>query len=225
MTVTKATTNHTKTIENMERINSVRGNTLNLAVPLRTKTASGGQWVTEDYVPPEGSELHVNVVGGGRAREYEYTIDGNVVMFTDDGRLGVGCYGIEITVREPDNRHLRYFRKEIEIYECSCELGCMPPDGQVMLDAAVFVQGQKGDKGDPFTYDDFTPEQLEGLRGPQGPPGTTDYNDLQNKPVIPDELSDLHDDAGHRVVTDGEIDSWNGKLDSITEEKFNEIFN
>ena len=29
----------------------------------------------------------------------------------------------------------------------------------------------KGEKGDPFTYDDFTPEQLEALRGPQGIPG------------------------------------------------------
>ena len=26
-------------------------------------------------------------------------------------------------------------------------------------------KGEKGDKGDPFTYEDFTPEQLEGLRG------------------------------------------------------------
>ncbi len=30
---------------------------------------------------------------------------------------------------------------------------------------------RNGDQGDPFTYDDFTPEQLEDLRGPQGPPG------------------------------------------------------
>ena len=29
----------------------------------------------------------------------------------------------------------------------------------------------KGEKGDPFTYADFTPEQLEELRGPQGIPG------------------------------------------------------
>ena len=26
----------------------------------------------------------------------------------------------------------------------------------------------KGDKGDPFTYDDFTPEQLASLKGPKG---------------------------------------------------------
>ena len=28
-----------------------------------------------------------------------------------------------------------------------------------------------GPKGDPFTYEDFTPEQLESLRGPEGPQG------------------------------------------------------
>lgn len=29
-------------------------------------------------------------------------------------------------------------------------------------------EGEKGDKGDPFTYSDFTQEQLEALRGPAG---------------------------------------------------------
>lgn len=33
------------------------------------------------------------------------------------------------------------------------------------------VEGPKGDKGDPFTFDDFTPEQLESLRGPAGASG------------------------------------------------------
>lgn len=33
------------------------------------------------------------------------------------------------------------------------------------------IRGPKGDKGDPFTYEDFTPEQLESLRGPEGPIG------------------------------------------------------
>ena len=31
--------------------------------------------------------------------------------------------------------------------------------------------GPQGDKGEPFTYDDFTEKQLEGLRGPQGERG------------------------------------------------------
>ena len=37
------------------------------------------------------------------------------------------------------------------------------------------------------------------------------YNDLSNKPTIPDELSDLTDDSTHRLVTDTEKTAWNGK--------------
>ena len=37
------------------------------------------------------------------------------------------------------------------------------------------------------------------------------YNDLSNKPTIPDELSDLQDDSDHRTVTDTEKQIWNNK--------------
>ena len=33
------------------------------------------------------------------------------------------------------------------------------------------LKGSKGDKGNPFTYSDFTSEQLEALRGPRGEKG------------------------------------------------------
>ena len=33
------------------------------------------------------------------------------------------------------------------------------------------TQGLKGDKGDPFRYEDFTPEQLQSLKGPKGDKG------------------------------------------------------
>ncbi len=39
------------------------------------------------------------------------------------------------------------------------------------------------------------------------------YNDLQDKPTIPDELADLTDDSTHRTVTDTQISTWNGKSD------------
>ena len=39
------------------------------------------------------------------------------------------------------------------------------------LTGAGALKGQKGDKGEPFTYDDFTPEQLAALVGPQGVQG------------------------------------------------------
>lgn len=37
------------------------------------------------------------------------------------------------------------------------------------------------------------------------------YNDLTNKPTIPDELADLSDDSTHRLVTDTEKTTWNNK--------------
>lgn len=41
---------------------------------------------------------------------------------------------------------------------------------------AEIQNAYKGEKGDPFTFDDFTPEQLELLRGPKGNPFT--FNDF-----------------------------------------------
>ena len=44
-------------------------------------------------------------------------------------------------------------------------------DALAQAKASGAFDGAKGEKGDPFTYADFTPEQLEALRGPQGIPG------------------------------------------------------
>lgn len=41
-------------------------------------------------------------------------------------------------------------------------------NGHSAKSGGVGYIGPKGDKGDPFVYEDFTPEQLEALRGPQG---------------------------------------------------------
>ena len=40
-------------------------------------------------------------------------------------------------------------------------------------------QGQRGPKGDPFRYEDFTPEQLEALKGPKGEDGLSAFNIAQ----------------------------------------------
>lgn len=43
------------------------------------------------------------------------------------------------------------------------------------------------------------------------------YNDLTNKPDIPDALADLTDDSTHRLVTDAEKTAWNGKQAAISD--------
>ena len=40
-------------------------------------------------------------------------------------------------------------------------------------------QGTRGPKGDPFRYEDFTPEQLEALKGPKGNDGLSAFNIAQ----------------------------------------------
>ena len=58
----------------------------------------------------------------------------------------------------------------------NCGCGCCPQT------ASAYLIPQKIEahaplpmyKGDPFTYEDFTPEQLENLRGPKGPKGDPD---------------------------------------------------
>ncbi len=43
-------------------------------------------------------------------------------------------------------------------------------------------QGVQGEPGKPLRYEDLTPAQKAELKGPKGDPGTTDYNQLDNKP-------------------------------------------
>lgn len=58
---------------------------------------------------------------------------------------------------------------------------------------------------------------FSGLKGEQGADGestvsdTIDWSNVQNKPTIPTALSELTDDATHRVVTDTEKSSWDDK--------------
>ena len=52
-------------------------------------------------------------------------------------------------------------------------------DGHTPVKGVDYFDGEKGDKGDPFTYADFTQEQLEALKGADGytPQKGVDYSD------------------------------------------------
>jgi hypothetical protein len=47
----------------------------------------------------------------------------------------------------------------------------VPKVVDVIIPIAQGLRGGKGDKGDPFRYEDFTAEQLESLKGPKGNDG------------------------------------------------------
>lgn len=86
-------------------------------------------------------------------------------------------------------------------------------DGKPGIDGK---DGADGAKGEPFRYDDFTPEQLEGLRGPQGLPGPKLlYSDLSET-----EKKELKDALKNTAITDVQIQDK-----TITNQKLSDQYN
>lgn len=93
-------------------------------------------------------------------------------------------------------------------------------------------QGPKGDKGDTGAQGergakgDTGATGAQGEQGPKGdtgPAGTTDYNELSNKPTIPSKVSDLTNDSGFitgMTILSYGISTWN---DFITAYNANKV--
>lgn len=56
---------------------------------------------------------------------------------------------------------------------------------------ALKVKGDKGDKGDAFTYADFTPEQLESLKGPAPVKGVDYWTESDKTEIVNDVLAQI----------------------------------
>ena len=69
-------------------------------------------------------------------------------------------------------------------------------------------KGFKGDKGDAFKYEDFTPEQLNGLKGPQGDKGEIGYTPKITFRYDPD-TGDLYYDSDGILLDKEYVDSYN----------------
>ena len=56
---------------------------------------------------------------------------------------------------------------------------------------ALKVKGDKGDKGDAFTYADFTPEQLEALKGPAPVRGVDYWTESDKTEIVNNVLAQI----------------------------------
>lgn len=76
----------------------------------------------------------------------------------------------------------------------------------------------------PVVVDILTPSVIhvevtaaaDGMPGAKGDPGTTTWAGITDKPTIPTALSELTDDASHRLTTDTEKSGWDGKEPAIS---------
>ena len=153
----------------------VKGNRQPLLIPLEQEVIrQESEVVNEPYYPEGDATVNVYLVGRNRKYPFRPTVDGNLLTITEDGSVPAGCYGIEVTVINRDNTRFRsYWPDQVIVTESNPSVLEEWDEFKlqnVTARAALFFFA-KGDKGDPFHYEDFTPEQLEALRGPAGRDG------------------------------------------------------
>lgn len=154
--------------KNNEKIIWVQGNRQSVIIPMeREVIPEEGEPYTEDFYPAEGDVVKVALTGSYKPYVYTPEIDGNLLVVTDDGTLPRGLYGIQITVTgsNGETRLRSFWDQQIVVTERNNSVLKEWDEFKkqdVKARAAVFFFA----KGDPFTYEDFTPEQIEDIKRP-----------------------------------------------------------
>lgn len=157
--------------EKKEKIIWVKGNRQSVIIPMEQEIIPAqGDPYTEDFYPAEDDTVKVALTGAYRLYIYTPEIDGHLLILTDPGTLPKGLYGVQITVTGADGetRLRSFWDQQIVVTERNNSVlkeWDEFKEQQVQARAAVFFFA-KGDKGDPFTYQDFTPEEIEELQKP-----------------------------------------------------------
>lgn len=148
----------------------VRGNTQELLIPLEQEIVpEEGEVQVVPFYPDQDSTVVVRLVGKYRKLSYTPIVDGNLLRFTEDGTIPAGVYGVEILVNNPDGTQYRSLWENQIVVTNANDSVLQEWDEFRQLDvkarAALFFFA-KGEKGEAFTYEDFTQEQIEGLKKP-----------------------------------------------------------
>ena len=168
------------------------GNRQQLIIPMEQEVIpQEGDPYTEDFYPAEDDVVKVTLTGAYRPYIYTPEVDGHLLILTDNGTLPKGLYGVQITVvgANGETRLRSFWDQQIIVTE---------KNNSVLQEWDEFKQQAPKARAAVFFF-------------AKGDPGTTDYNELENKPFIPTALKDLTEDATHRVVTDNEKITWNNK--------------
>ena len=169
-----------QTLINDNKIYWVYGNTQALIIPLEQEIIRDGEeGRTEPYYPDAEAEVIVSLVSRFKSYNYTPVVNGNLLTIADDGTLPVGCYSVRVVVNNPDGTQLRSLW-ENQVVVTNDNVRTLQEwnefkDQNPQARAAVFFFA----KGDPFTYEDFTQEEIEELQKPARDAAaeiTEDYN-------------------------------------------------
>jgi hypothetical protein len=153
--------------ENSEaRVKWVYGNTKTVAITLEELLdVETGE--TAPFDIQEGDVVSVNIRGTFKTESYEPRIDGNTLTFKVGRELTVGNYVIEVGVVRGEEEYVSRKRWQLAVVRYDDEAN-IPDDAEfttedLELIATMYIKGEKGDKGDPMTYDEMTEEQKRDL--------------------------------------------------------------
>ena len=151
---------------NEAKVRWVYGNTHTVVITLEelVDTETGE---TAPFDIQDGDVVSVNIRGTFKTESYEPTIDGNTLTFKVGRELAVGDYVIEIGVVRGEDEYVSRKRWELAVVRYDDEAN-IPDDAEFSVEdleliANMYIRGEKGDKGDPMTYDEMTKEQKEDL--------------------------------------------------------------
>ena len=150
----------------------VYGNSQTLLIPLEEEVMTEQQQIEAvPYYPDANAQVTVNLVNQYKRYSYVPTVTGNLLTITDDGTLPYGCYSVEvIVVNDGSTQYRSQWDNQVVVTNSNDHVlqeWDEFKEQEVTARAALFFFA-KGDKGEAFTYEDFTPEQLAALQGPQG---------------------------------------------------------
>ena len=161
-------------------IKHVKGNLLRLAIPLTiiTKTTDGGQEtsITEDFIPNINYPITVRLGGSYLSYSFDATMDGNIAIMEDNGTLPKGVYQVEVLCKDDNGNNCRFMQRSvIDVVDATIEAGIViGTEFEVethYIDAAVFIRGEKGEKGDKGDKGEKGDKGDKGEKGDKGDKG------------------------------------------------------
>ena len=135
----------------------VQGNPLTLRIPLEKVIITPAGTQTTDYIVQEGDVVAVRLRSERMQFDYEPEIEGNIAIITDESRLLIGLYAVEVTVTEATGEKRRsFFPNVINIVKTTPEMLASFDDFPIAEGIVLDTPGIFFDFGGGGTVDAYT---------------------------------------------------------------------